>query len=127
MAETEQYKGWARCTCHEGPEKREQHRAELLPEGVTVEGLLFELNMLCCAWVEIGVDQWWGVSVDGALFPPGAAYEDRHKFRTYIQCDELDIGLMETHTVWAKRYTEITGKTWQPSWQGGDGFGDPDE
>lgn len=117
MPDRETYKGWARCTCHEGADKRAQHRAELLPEGATVQNLLFELNMLCAAWVEVGVDQWWGVRVDGALFPSDSDYEHRHKFHTYIEGDELDITLMETYTVWAKRYTEITGKTWTASWE----------
>jgi hypothetical protein len=118
------YSGWAPCTCHKGPEVRDQMRAELLPAGATIAAMLFELN-LHAGSVTIASDMWWGVSVKGCLHTvlDGEKREDdvvlgdKREFSTYIQADEVDMALIETWRQWCAKYREVSGHAPIPRWE----------
>lgn len=113
----EVYRGWAPCTCHDGLEERDRRHAELVPKGVEVEDLIYELTMLSGGWVECAADQWWGVRLEGELYADNETLEGSVGWSTYIQGDALITALMESYNQWSQRYLEVMGRRWQPSWE----------
>lgn len=111
------YRGWAPCTGHLGDEYRTMKRAELLPDGVTIDALIIELNDIGGGLVELAVDMWWLVKVSGSIIPDDGPLPDE-TFHTYIQADELDMGVVETYRIWARKYHETIGNAWRPRWGG---------
>lgn len=112
---SDEYKGFA-CTCK--PEERVK-LYDQLPDGATVENLLYEINMIGNCWVKVGVDQWWGVRTEGYVYlsdKDGTDEDDEVPFKTYIQADALVLGLYQTFQAWDNKRFELIGSRWTPSW-----------
>lgn len=107
------------CSCGT-PEEQAAKRAEVNPTGVTIDQLCYALNHVAYG-VEIVADQWFAVIVAGKYGPldeDGYPEAGEIEFQTYVQCDELDLGLMKTWELWAERYASVNkGRRPWASWE----------
>lgn len=108
------------CSCGT-PEQREAKRREVNPQGITTEQLMSVLARTAYG-VEIVADQWFGIIVTGKYGKldedDDPTYDEAVEFRTYVQCDELDLGLMKTWDLWADRFASINdGRRPWVSWE----------
>lgn len=112
------------CSCGT-PEERAAKRNEINPAGVSAESLIWVLSQIAYG-VEIVSDQWFGVIVAGKYGEldedDDPAGKNQIEFRTYVQCDELDLGLMKTWEIWAEKYASVNkGRRPWVGWEREDG------
>jgi hypothetical protein len=110
------------CTCTE--ELKE--KAEALRSGKTIDKLMVDLNDISNSWVKVGIDQWWGVKVEGYISNWKAIddldeseiqvvdeeYEKYTKeYNTFVQADELIDALEKSLAMWQEAQKKFIEKT----------------
>jgi len=109
---------WAEHTCNLDPETAALVRFGLWPQGARIEDLILDITDMGGHAVRIAVDQWWGIRVEGRVLNlADADYDTGWEFKTYVQADDMDLGLLKTFQVWAERYAECNGEAWDPIWE----------
>jgi hypothetical protein len=91
-----------------------------MPPDVDLEDIIRELSMISDGSVKFWADMWWGIRVEGELWPPEDEIPDEAtrgtEYATYVECDRIRYGLMASYRHWSEKYEEVSKRPWKPYW-----------
>ena len=103
-------RGWAPCVHNEGESSALTARGYFIT-GASIDTLVHELRAMGGDDLRLLVDQWWAVSLRGAIYIDEDT--DDVPYATYIQGDTLLLALTETAHRWQARNLAVTGRAWK--------------